>query len=108
MPTHHCTQADNGRRLHLHVGDRVSIDLPEHTTGHRWQVVSSGALALQLAAPAAGRAPVPRPGAATLRTFAAEAGAVGTHLVVIELRRPWEPATLAPTATYALSVDVSP
>jgi predicted secreted protein len=77
-------------------------------TGHRWQVVASGALALQPAAPATGGASMPRPGAATLRAFEAEVQALGTHRVVIELRRPWEPAMLAAAAIYTLLVDVSP
>ncbi|MDM0110484.1 protease inhibitor I42 family protein [Variovorax sp. J22R24] len=108
MPTHHCTQTDDGRRLHLRAGDRLRIELPERTTGHRWQVVASGALALPPAVPAASSASMPRPGAGTLRAFEAEVRAIGTHLVVIELRRPWEPATLAAAATYTLLVDVSP
>jgi predicted secreted protein len=105
MPTHRCTQADDGHRLQLHVGDRLCIELPQRTTGHRWQVVRGAALALQ---PAASGAPAPRPGAATLRVFEAEVGTVGTHHVVIELRRPWEPATLAAAATFTLWVNVAP
>jgi len=104
MPTYRCTQADDGRRLHLNVGDRLCIELSERTTGHRWQVAGSGALVLQAVASGA---PALRPGAARSRTFEGEVHATGTHLVVIELRRPWEPATLAAAATFTLLVNVA-
>ncbi|WP_157882373.1 protease inhibitor I42 family protein [Streptomyces silvensis] len=104
MPQVTCTEADDGRDIHVRVGDSVAVTLPENpTTGHLWLIASEASAVLVAQgsrfSPGAGAAP----GASGARTFTFRAQVAGVGLLKLHLCRPWR-TTAAPLASFSLTV----
>ncbi|MFI1726698.1 protease inhibitor I42 family protein [Streptomyces sp. NPDC020489] len=105
MPQVTCTEADNGREIHVGVGDLVAVKLRENpTTGHLWLITSeaSDVLVAQGAQSSPGEGAAP--GAAGARTFTFQAQVPGVGLLELHLRRPWQ-ADAPPLASFSLVVQ---
>ena len=86
---HRLTQADDGGRLAVAVGDAVVVSLPERaTTGYRWEPqVDPDALRVESAEPVADAEPRGAPGERVVRVVALRPGEAALRLV---LKRSWE------------------
>jgi predicted secreted protein len=99
------TEADDGGRFALRVGDAVTLRLTENAAGgYRWSVVTLDASRVELEGQRyeASAAAVGSVGTAVWRLRAKQAG-----VTRLELRkaRPWEPAEAA-SARFAVTLEI--
>jgi len=97
------TFSDSGRKVTVHVGDRITLDLPENpTTGFRWGVPDLPGLDIVENMHVAGGNGI---GGSGTRHISMRA--VGTGLLVLHLerRQAWEPDT-PPESTFLLELEI--
>jgi predicted secreted protein/putative hemolysin len=104
------TQADNGSKVTLKVGDVLEVTLDSNpSTGYSWQVKANDRnVLLPLGEPqfTLGN-PTPMPGAGGTETFQFKALAKGQTTLTLVYLRPWETnVTPTPNDTFTLSVTV--
>jgi inhibitor of cysteine peptidase len=98
---------DNGRTVHVHVGDHILVILPENpTTGFRWEVATPNSGVLEAQDPAGTEGVSDRAGGGRDVSIAHTARASGEGSIALALRRPWESAAAA--QQFAVRVIVSP
>jgi inhibitor of cysteine peptidase len=101
------TEEDCGAEVDVHVGDTVSIRLPENpATGYRWNVdsVDDSLIAIDnsefIDSPGSGI------GGGGLRTFTLSARGSGVARVSLKNQRPWE-ASAAPLRQCEVTLNIA-
>ena len=85
----HELEGDSAR---LAVGDRLVLRLDEPVTGHLWNAQASGTSLHVEPVSRSGPAPGGAPGAGAQAVVSAVATQPGEAVLVLELKREWEPA----------------
>ena len=100
------TQADNGRSIELHVGDRFQLSLRESRMGgYRWNMVEKGEPVLGSNETEVHSRP-PALGEPRMRAWTFTAEEPGSVRIYLQHRRPWEAAGSG--EDFSLNVSVMP
>ena len=98
------TQADNGRSIELHVGDRFELSLRESRMGgYRWNVVEKGEPVLT-SVETKEHSRAPALGEPRMRVWQFTAEKPGSAHIYLQHRRPWE--TAGSGDDFSLNVSV--
>ena len=98
--------ADAGTNLEAHVGDTITIRLPElQTAGYQWTVDAIDSAVLQLRGSSYTAPPGPRAGGAGSREIVVSALTPGASPIRLGSRRPWESGKPA-AQQFAITVTV--
>ena len=104
MPDQTLTEADNGRRVALRVGDTITIRLSENaSTGYRWSVAGVDRTHVSVDGPHAERTSEAIGGAAT-SVWTVRATQPGTTRVELQKSRSWEQSAIE---RFAADITVS-
>jgi inhibitor of cysteine peptidase len=99
--------ADQGKLITVAPSSHVQLRLPENpSTGYSWELEPLQGDALALQAETYQPPTTLAPGAGGVRVFDFLARSAGNVLLLLRLRRPWEPASAA--ETFEVKVQVSP
>jgi inhibitor of cysteine peptidase len=102
------TEADAGRTVDLHAGDRLSISLGGNpTTGYSWELAAVDKQVLAPLGKLGYAASSEAVGAGGVFAFEFEAVAEGQTALRLVYRRPWEKRR-RPAQTFAVNVMVKP
>jgi inhibitor of cysteine peptidase len=102
------TEADAGRTVALHVGDRLAIRLPGNpTAGYSWEVAGVNARILAQVGEPGFQPSSGAIGSGGLFAFEFRAASAGQTALRLVYRRPWEKRR-RPAQSFALTVVVKP
>jgi inhibitor of cysteine peptidase len=98
---------DNGRRVELQIGERLTVELRANpSTGYSWEVVSSGEPVLRQLGPPTFTEDSHMAGAGGTVSYEFRAEQAGTASLDLVYRRPWEKEA-EPAETFSLTVVVT-
>ncbi len=90
MPGISVGEESNGRRLELHVGDSIEVQLPENpTTGWRWQVIAAAEPVCEKASQTFEPARADKPGAPGLLRCEFRVVVPGNARIELVSKRAW-------------------
>jgi len=102
------TEQDSGAEVDVHVGDAVSIRLPENpATGYRWNVDPVDDSLISIDNSEFVESPGSGIGGGGLRTFTLSARGPGVARLSLKNRRPWE-ASAAPLRQFEVTLNIAP
>lgn len=98
------TEKDNGRRLAVHAGDEILVELPENaSTGYRWAIDGQPAKNLELVEASARYPGAKVVGAGGTATFHFRVTGPGSGRIALKHGRSWE-GDRSVVARFAVSV----
>ena len=101
----HIAQSDNGRKIHMKLGDTLEIQLSGNpTTGYEWKHVSSGEPICDLQEQSQD-AQAGKHGASGVYHWQCRAARIGQTRIVFAYARAWETQT-PPAQTFTLDIEV--
>ena len=102
------TEHDANRTVDVHVGDTVSIRLPERPgSGYRWSVAQLDEQLVGESGSDFAQSPGSGVGGGGLRTIRLNARGAGVARVALEHRRAWEP-TATPVGQFTVTLQIEP